>query len=412
MTIGLYPHKRDTEGTLRQALARKVRNSALETRTGRLKLPVARKPVFVRIGHGLSLGYRRNQTVGTWVVRITDGRGGRTTAAIGQADDYDEADGTNFLDFWQAQDKAKLVARKGVDLAQPLTVQAAADTYLKWLTAKNPRTAADTKGRLEKHFLPKFGAKLVSSLTKTVLDGWLASLVAASSDPEKVRRSKDSANRVLTMVKALLNHALRDAANGIADDSAWRHVRPFQGVSKPREIRFTEEEVRRLVQSAPDKATAELLTGAFLTGARYGELAGACVSCFDERSQTLRVNVGKTGARTIVLQSSAVKFFSKLTADRDGSDFLFVRAGGSGWKRSDQTRPIKEALAKANLPEEGSIYALRHTYVSQAIEGGVPLNVIADNCGTSVRMIEKTYAKVLADKRRQFIEAGAPSLQV
>ena len=45
-----------------------------------------------------------------------------------------------------------------------------------------------------------------------------------------------------------------------------------------------------------------------------------------------------------------------------------------------------------------------------AIEGKVPLNVIADNCGTSVRMIEKTYAKLLAEKRRDFIERGTPSL--
>src|SRR5262245_9486378 len=94
---------------------------------------------------------------------------------------------------------------------------------------------------------------------------------------------------------------------------------------------------------------------------------------------------------------------------RSSDDFLFVQSDGSRWKRSDQTRPIKDALKKAGLPPNGSIYALRHTYVSHAIEGGVPLNVIAENCGTSVRMIEKTYAKVLAEKRRDFIERGTPS---
>ena len=41
--------------------------------------------------------------------------------------------------------------------------------------------------------------------------------------------------------------------------------------------------------------------------------------------------------------------------------------------------------------------------------GGAKLNVIADNCGSSVRMIEKTYAKILAEKRRDFIERGAPT---
>jgi site-specific recombinase XerD len=75
-----------------------------------------------------------------------------------------------------------------------------------------------------------------------------------------------------------------------------------------------------------------------------------------------------------------------------------VQSDGSRWKRSDQTRPIKDALKKAGLPLDGSIYALRHTHVSHAIEGGVPLNAIAENCGYSVRMIEKTYAKILAEK--------------
>ena len=243
-----------------------------------------------------------------------------------------------------------------------------------------------------------------------MLDKWLASMVAKSDDPERTRQSKDSANRVLSMVKALLNHAMRDQSNGLTDDSAWRFVKPFHGVSKPRDIRYTNEEVRRLVDNAGDIALANLITGAYLTGARYGELAEARNSHFDARTKTLRVNVGKTGTRTIILQTSAADLFKRLAASRSPEDFLFVRTDGSRWKRSDQTRPTKDALKMAGLPLDGSIYALRHTYVSHAIEGGVPLNVIAENCGTSVRMIEKTYAKILAEKRRDFIERGAPAL--
>jgi integrase len=392
-------------------MARKIRNVILENRTQRLKLVVAKKPVFVRIGPGISLGYRRNQTVGTWVLRVADGRGGARTAAVGSADDHDDADGQLFLNYWQAQDRAKIAARQpnGVPGSPLPTVRAVTDTYLQWLTAKNPRTAADTRGRLEKHFLPKFGDRLVSSLTKSSLDAWLASMVTKSDDPEGKRRSKDSANRVLSMVKALLNQAVREPANGLSNDSAWRLVRPFHGTSKPRDIRYTDEEVRRLVDRAPHEAVARLITGAFLTGARYGELAGARIAQFDARAKTMRINIGKTGGRTIILQSSAADFLSKISEGRDPQDFLFVRSNGSRWKKSDQTRPIKDALRAAGLSTDGNLYALRHTYISRAIEGGVPLNVIADNCGTSVRMIEKTYAKILAEKRREFIELGAPS---
>ena len=35
----------------------------------------SKKPTFVRIGDGLGLGYRRNRTAGTWVVRVADGLG-------------------------------------------------------------------------------------------------------------------------------------------------------------------------------------------------------------------------------------------------------------------------------------------------------------------------------------------------
>jgi hypothetical protein len=93
-------------------MARKIRNSVLENRTQRLRLPIAKKPVFVRIGLGISIGYRRNQTAGTWVLRVADGRGGARTAAVGFADDHDDADGQKCLDYWQAQDRAKVAARR------------------------------------------------------------------------------------------------------------------------------------------------------------------------------------------------------------------------------------------------------------------------------------------------------------
>ena len=146
-------------------MARSVRRAGLETKTARLKLLVARKPMFIRIGPGLSLGYRRNQVAGTWVLRVADGKGGATTRAIGTADDFTDADGASVLNDWQAQEKAQSVARNpsGQGIPKPLTIGRAADVYLEELEAKNPRTARDTRGRLNLHFLNKFGDELVTT---------------------------------------------------------------------------------------------------------------------------------------------------------------------------------------------------------------------------------------------------------
>jgi integrase len=392
-------------------MARSVRKAGLETRTSRLKLPIVRKPVFVRIGPGISLGYRRNQVAGTWVLRLADGKGGATTKAIGRADDYENADGATVLDYWQAQDRAKSLVRtaEGRGSATPLTVKLATYAYLQRLEAKNPRTARDTRGRLHLHFLGKFGDQQVMDLTKAKLEAWLSSLVLKSSDREAVRRSKDSANRVLSMVKAVLNHALRDPANRISDDHAWRLVRPFQGVAVPREVHFSGEQVRSLIAAAPDKYFADLLTAGFLTGARYGELINCSVRDFDSLGKMLKVD-GKTGPRNIILQPEAVKFFALITKDRAKDEPLLRRSDGSRWNRSQQQRRMALALRDAGLDKNGTFYALRHSYISRAIEGEVPLNIIADNCGTSIRMIETTSAQILAGKRREFIERGAPSL--
>jgi len=115
-----------------QPVARSTRSSTLETRSARFRLPTAKKPVFVKIGPGVGLGYRRNQTAGTWVARVADGKGGNWTKAIGSADDLDDADGDNTLDFWQAQDKARTLGRAAVgdtEPAKPATLGQALDAY-------------------------------------------------------------------------------------------------------------------------------------------------------------------------------------------------------------------------------------------------------------------------------------------
>ena len=394
-------------------MARSVRAAKLETRTARLKLPVAKKPVFQRIDDGISLGYRRNATAGTWVLKVPDGKGGAATKAIGKADDFDDADGASVFTFWQAQDRARVLARPTVADAPasiPITVRLAVADYLGWMETKNPRSAADTRQRLEKHFMPTFADRMIADLTKTALERWLGTMVKKMGTADEIRRSKDSANRVLSMVKAALNRAMADPKNGIIDDSPWRSTKPFHQVGQAREVHFSVEQARVLIAAADGDGFRNLLTAGFLTGARYGELAACLVRDFSLATATLNIPGGKTGRRTVILQSEAVEFFARISSGRPKDAPLLMRDCGKPWAKSEQFRPMKAALKEAGLDPDGTFYALRHSYISRAIEHGVPLTVVAENCGTSVRMIEQTYAKTLAEKRREFIERGAPRL--
>jgi site-specific recombinase XerD len=56
------------------------------------------------------------------------------------------------------------------------------------------------------------------------------------------------------------------------------------------------------------------------------------------------------------------------------------------------------------LPQDCTVYTLRHTHASHALMNGMNLQLLAENMGTSVKQIEETYGRFTKEKRRQLIE--------
>ena len=149
-------------------MARRRRSAQLETRTARLKLRVRKKPHdFTTIAPGIALAYRRNQGAGTWVVRVADGHGGNWTKGFAIADDHEDADGNHVLDFWQAQDKARALARGSSDDGRPCTVTEALDAYAADLRARGGQVS--NAFRVRRHLPPTLAAKAVALLTSREL---------------------------------------------------------------------------------------------------------------------------------------------------------------------------------------------------------------------------------------------------
>ena len=155
-------------------MARKIRNSALESRSARLKLEIQRKPYSgPTLARGISLMYRRNKTNGTWVLKASNGHGAYWTKVIGLADDYEDSDGKNVLSFFEAQDVAKKLARGDGDAdsdTAPLDVDAALNDYKRDLEARaaNPYNADWPRQHLPKAMI----AKPVQLLCASELKKW------------------------------------------------------------------------------------------------------------------------------------------------------------------------------------------------------------------------------------------------
>jgi site-specific recombinase XerD len=76
---------------------------------------------------------------------------------------------------------------------------------------------------------------------------------------------------------------------------------------------------------------------------------------------------------------------------------LLPRPDGRQWAHSDQDELMREAVKKAKLPHETVFYTLRHTFIATALKAGIDIASIAKNCGTSVRIIERNYAKFIPE---------------
>jgi integrase len=384
-----------------------------KTKTARLRLEPRAKPYFRTVGPGKSLGYiRRESGPGSWLVR--EWAAGRyKTRITGMADDIGRADGRDVLTFEQALRIAAAPA-----LPDPrhggITVDKAIDQYITRLAARSNHSR-DARQRADLHIIPVLGAIRVDRLTKTQIEDWQAGMVKDDpNDPEARRRSQDSANRVLTTLKAALNEAFDDDANNIKTDAAWRRVKPFRSVGQARVDHFDAEDIRTLITkaAAAGQHFANLVEAGYLTGARLGELAALDVRDFDANRSFLEVRKGKTGPRVVTLTAESVAFFAQLAEGKLPTAPLLPRADGERWGKSEQHRPFKTAAKEAGLPASASFYSLRHSHISRAIEAGMPLSLLTANCGTSLGMIQRNYAKVLAATRQQFVEDTAPKLRI
>lgn len=391
-------------------MARSLRDSRLEARTHRLKLEKC-KLYWLKLDEGLSLIYRRNKEgIGAWSMEQRPEGGKKQRQVIGVADDYQDANGETVLSFAQAQSKALDLNAK--PLPSELTVGEAAQTYLTWFK-DNRKSYRDTEIAVNAHVLPAFGDKRIADLTQLEIRQWHERLATAPArlrvrqgeaqryaatpkNADEKRPRKATANRVLTVLKAILNKAFHDGR--VHDNAAWRSVKPFRGVDEP-VVRFLPVvECTRLVNACePD--FRELVQGALQTGCRYRELTSLKVADVNMDRGSILVRVSKGGkSRHVPLSAEGLLFFRELVAGKLGDEFVFLKGNGQPWGRSHQNRPLMEACKRAKITPAVSFHELRHSYASLLAQAGADLLTISKLLGHADTRITSRHYAHLCDK--------------
>jgi integrase len=420
-------------------MAGKVNSVALDSPSARKRLKSGRQPHWHRLaelGGKVHLGYQRwkGEAAGRWVLRRYIGKhtsandklvAKYTTTTLGLADDAAEADGRQMLSFDQAAAKARAMVEvpNGGGKIERMTVRQALQHYIEYKRTES-KDVSNVVSRGTVHILPSLGDLVVAELTTEELRKWFATMAAAPAQSRSkagkpkfraapttddgIRARRATANRVLTILKAALNHAYDEGH--VANRDAWgRKLKPFRDVEVARVHYLSVADAVRLI-NASDSAFRPLVRAALETGCRYGELTQLEVHDFNPDAGTVNIRRSKTGkARHIVLTDEGRAFFRQHCAGRGGHERMFTHANGSDWKKSDQKRPMAEAVARAKITPAITFHGLRHTWASLAAMNGVPLMVVAKNLGhVDTAMVEKHYGHLAPSFIADAIRAGAP----
>ena len=405
-----------------------VKHENLSSRTARKQFKRRRQPRWEALVVGrVHLGYqhRKGEPAGRWVLRRYIGDGKYRVVALGLSDDAKAADGIQVLTYEQAKTKASAMVAtpNGGGKIERITVRQALKLYVEHKQQEG-RPVGDVIGRGAVHILPALGDLVVAELTAETLRKWKATMAAqpaqlrskagepqfrpAATTDDEIRARRASANRVLTILKAALNHAFDEGH--VANRDAWgRKLKPFEKVDAARLRYLTVAEAERLL-NACNPNFRSLVRAALETGCRYSELTQMQVSDFNPSSNTVFVRMSKNGKpRHVILTPEGADFFRQHCAGRGSAEILFRGADGSPWKRSNQTEPMRAASARARLTPAVNFHALRHTWASLSVMARVPLLVVAENLGhTDTRMVEKHYGHLAPSFKVEAIHAGAP----
>lgn len=237
----------------------------------------------------------------------------------------------------------------------------------------------------------------LAQVTQALIEDWRDELL--KPDARGRCRSKATANRMLIALRAALNCAFMHRHVGQDRVIEWKLVRPFARAGRRREL-FLDLAQRRALLAAASGALRDLIEGVMHTGARAGELRTALVEQFDPRTQCLVLR-GKTGERRVILHPAALPLFERLTRGRDRTAYLFTRDDGRHWAHSDWDELVRAAAGRAGLPPGVCLYTLRHSFITEAILGGMTPLEVARIVGTSLAMIDRHYGQFAQTAARE-----------
>ncbi|WP_425069196.1 integrase [Reyranella sp.] len=419
-----------------------MKSVEIDTPAKRTRLMARKNPYWVGISGGrggVSLGYRRSRTgAGVWIAK-TIAFGGRAEERIGRADDAPAAaDAIGFkaavaraLEWSSRQQEVLETSADTERAAAEPTVGSAVETYILVRKKRSENDGANARARLKRHVLghAEFCRTKLAKLRAPNIEELVAGLVEGSG------MAPSSINRLLNDLRAALYAAAtkhrRQLPAHIFQEIKFG-TKALDASTQARRQLLTDTQVSALVEAAFEVDESgdfgRLVLTLAATGARHSQARKATVLAL-QAPQSRIMMPGSVKGRTqrvkppvaIPLTEDVIARLVPATQGRAAEEPLlerwsFRRTGKGAWGRDtrrawgwahEADRWWPAAVARAGVPADTVMYALRHSSIVRGLKAMLPVRLVAALHDTSIEMIEAHYAAFIVDATEDLARRAA-----
>jgi integrase len=410
------------------------------------------------------LGYRKGKRGGVWLVRWRNRHEGgnykQTPAGI--TNDINDKPADGILTFEQAVRTAReVVARARTEAASQAagpapTVRSAVESYVNERDARERRRTgrdirSDAGTKLRRYLLgqEKRGNQEAAPLASVHLHALKEDDLITWREGLPADLKVTTKQRLVNDLKAALNAAWprlsadRKKLNPtflaiVKAGFKAERIDDDDDVSVARDNQIlTDNEVGAILQAVCEVDQEQGFDGDLYrvvvcltaTGARYAQARRMRVGDLQVSARRLMVpgsykgRGGNSGSVPVPVGEDVIDVLLPAIAGRPSDAPLFERwiheqePGGVAWKKSERgpwkraelARPWKAIRERAGMPEVIP-YAFRHSSIVRGLRKGLPIQQVAKLHNTSVKMIERHYAKYIATALEDLARAAVVSL--
>jgi site-specific recombinase XerD len=285
----------------------------------------------------------------------------------------------------------------------PSPLERLVDDYLMACRAKglSPNTVDNSYGYPLRHlFLPwchEHGVSGLDGLDGRAVDAFSVFLIETPGQRGRIL-SRESVHSYVRAVRGFLNWCEREGEAVSARPSLPKLPRRILDV-------LDREEIRRLVAAAPTERDRLILSILADCGLRNTELCTLEITDIIRRDRQAFLRVHGKGARerlvplppALLRGLDRYERYTRPADTRSTRLFLSLRRARHGdyepLTRSGVLQLVRSAAKRANLSKSVHAHLLRHSFVTNALRGGMNPMMVAQIVGhSSLRMIEQVYS--------------------